>query len=88
MATIKTYSFTSEELTEEVNKAKELFLQQMLKEKIITVEQEKELLRYSIIVHSKSVLGSFWDFIWTGDKLGWCFSIVKIISFDDNPDKK
>tara|TARA_R110000796_G_scaffold162503_1_gene279263 strand:- start:9353 stop:9601 length:249 start_codon:yes stop_codon:yes gene_type:complete len=55
------YTLTPEELTRELNKGKELYLDALQKEGILTKEKVAEISEYSIILAKKTILGSVWD---------------------------
>jgi len=55
------YQFTQEQLTKELNKGKELYLDALGKEGILTKEKMDEMATYSIVLAKKSMLGSLWN---------------------------
>lgn len=79
MAKLDTYTFTSEDLTEEINKAKELFLHKMVNEGFISDDQAKEMSKYSVIATKPSVLGQL--FKKDGDQLK--LKTVKVLKDTD-----
>lgn len=72
------YTLTDKELTQTGNQMKERFLQKMFYENIISKEQKDEMNNYSIVVTSKSVLGRFWDKLFSKKDESLIF-IVKVI---------
>lgn len=75
---MKVYNVLPAELTVNSNKSKELFIQKMVKEKIITNEQGNEMLKYSIIVHEKGFFGKLVDdILGYDDELN--MTVVKVI---------
>lgn len=80
MSKIQTTSFTSGELTAEMNKVKEIFLLNMKNQKIIDANQESEMNKFCVVIHEKSAFGKFWDKIWGNPKEdSWSIAIVKIL---------
>jgi len=71
------YTFTQEELTKELNKGKELYLDALLKEGLLTEEIVNEIKHYSIVLAKKTVLGSLWDKFFT--KNNSRYFVVKIL---------
>lgn len=55
------FIFSQEELTKELNKGREIYLEALLKEGVLTKEKVDEMSGYSIVLAGKTVLGSVWD---------------------------
>jgi hypothetical protein len=73
------FTFTPEELTKELNKSKEIYLTRLNKENLITSDQVEEFAKYAIILSKKSVLGSYWDFLFKGkSKNEILYHVVKV----------
>ena len=81
------YTFTQEELTQQLNKGKEVYLDALRKEGIITQDQLNDMASYSIVLANKTVLGSLWDKFFT--KKGTTrFFIAKILDqWNEDADK-
>ena len=80
------YSLSRERLTETGNQMRDVFLNAMLKENIITEKQHNDMLKYSIILAKKSYLGSFWNKLWRKENENDRIVIVKVIEhIDDDP---
>lgn len=82
MSTIRTVTFTVDELNAEVNRCKDIFIQNMVNEKIITQNQKNKLDEYAIVIHSKSMFGKFWEKLWKSDtdKTALMISSIKILN--------
>ena len=76
---MKAYTMGARALTESGNQFKEVFLSAMVKEGLLTEEQEKEMNNYCIIVSEKSFFGKFWDKIFFKDNDDMKINVVKII---------
>jgi hypothetical protein len=69
----------TESLTEELNKSKELFIQTMHQNGIITDQQFETMQEHSIVIAQKGFFGSLWDKIFKKDDSAYYF-VVKILS--------
>lgn len=67
------------ELTIEANNFKEVYLQAMLKENIISQEQFDIMIRHSIVVHEKNFFGKLISYFTKDDENKWKIQIVKVI---------
>lgn len=76
--TISTFNLTVDQLTEELNTGKEIFVKAMLREGVITKEQTEIMNSYAIVLAKKGFFGSLWDKIFKKDDSPYYF-IVKII---------
>ena len=72
------FSMTREELTEEINKGKELFIKAIHEDGIITDQQYEVMQQHSIVVANKGFFGSLWDKIFKNDDSSYYF-VVKIL---------
>ena len=72
-------TFTINELTEESNKFKDIFLKSMKDEGIINEKQHGEMSKYSIILAKKSFLGRTWDKLWNKDDDSVNIIVVKVL---------
>ena len=62
MASIKTYTYTSEDLTAFSNQVKEVFVDALLQSGEISDEQAETFTAdYAVIISEKSFLGKLWD---------------------------
>jgi hypothetical protein len=61
---IKTYTFTSDELTAMINDAKSAYLNAIEKEGIINGETKNKLIDYCIVIKDKNFFGTVWSKIW------------------------
>lgn len=78
---MKAYTMSATALTENGNKLKEVFLDKMVKEKQITVEQKDNMNDYCFVIAEKTMFGRIWDkFYWKDtDNDDMSIIIVKII---------
>jgi len=80
MATKKGYMMTSTSLTEEGNNFKEVFLEKMQKQGIISEEQHDEMNKYCFVIAEKTFFGKIWDkILWKDDSDAVNIIVVKII---------
>lgn len=80
----ETFSFDIEGVTEVLNQGKDLFIQKMLQENIITENQFKEMSKHSIVASNKSTLGNFVARMWGDKSDGTKIVIVKnLTSIED-----
>ena len=75
---MKVYTSTSNEITGNLNKAKDLFLDVMLTENEITKEQFEKIQQYDVVVTEKGFWGKFKDKLWKDDD-GIKMTVVKHI---------
>jgi hypothetical protein len=75
---LKTYTFSLDEFTKELNVAREAYLAALLEEEVITEEQLNKLKQYSIVLATKGFLGKMYDKLFDSDKSGR-YTIVKVI---------
>lgn len=68
MATIETYSYTREDLTQTINNGIHSFLEDMVKENIINGETLDKLSRYSVVVTKKGIFGKIADKLFSNDE--------------------
>jgi len=80
MATLETYTYTREDLTEIINRGIFSFLDDMVKESIINAETIDILSGYSIVVTKKGVFGKFVDKLFKSDET----KIITIKVLKDN----
>ena len=72
------FSMSAEQLTEELNRAREFVTKQMLADKEITQEQFDKLIRkYTIVVTRASILGKLWSKI-KGEKEQYSIIILTV----------
>jgi hypothetical protein len=71
------YTVTREDLIELVNQARELFVQVLEENEVLDSEKAQELLQYTIVIAKKSMLGRFWDKLFTSTQPR--FVIVKVL---------
>jgi hypothetical protein len=76
---MKALTLTAAGLTENANNQKELFLDKMLKEEIITVEQKDKMNKYCFVIAEKSIFGRIWDRIYWKKDDEMKMIVVKII---------
>ena len=74
---LRTYTFTTEDLTEHMNIWKDLLIWKLLKEKVLTKEQWEKINSFAFVVHEKWLFWKASDFLfWKDDKA--IISIIKI----------
>lgn len=62
---ITSYTYGNEDLTGQGNDFKDIFIEKMLQEGIITNEQANKMFPYCFVVAEKGFFGKMWDkFIW------------------------
>ena len=61
---MKAYTMTATGLTEHGNQLKELFLNKMIQEKVITIKQKEKMNDYCFVIAEKSLFGKIWDKIY------------------------
>ncbi len=59
--TITRLTFTPTQLTEEVNSMKEIFLDRMVRENIISKDSVSEMNKYCFVIIEKGFFGKVWD---------------------------
>ncbi len=78
---ISTLTLTPVIFTQEVNKIKEIFLEKMMEQKIISEEQMKEMNQYCLVIAEKSFFGKIWDKIfWKENPEVINIIVVKILN--------
>lgn len=78
---MKCVTMTTTTLTENGNKMKEAFLEQMGLEGLLSEEQITEMNKYCFVVAEKTFFGSIWDKIfWKSDKDAIRIIVVKVLN--------
>lgn len=75
----KYYSLTQEQLTEEWNRMKELFLEKMVTEKVIDDSHLEKMKDYAIVISEKWFLWTWFDSIFKWKEKSTMIRIVKVI---------
>lgn len=73
------YSFTTNEMSGELNKSKNIFLMKMLKLEKITQEQYDEMSQYAMLVREKGLLGKLFDKVFKHSDSTAVYTIVKVL---------
>ncbi len=73
------YTFTNEDLTATGNQMKEIFLDRMVSENLITEEVKNNMNNYCIVVSSKGYFATIWDKIIHSNNEGPMISIIKML---------
>ncbi len=76
---IETYSYGVDDLNVLVNQTREVFLNSMVKQELLTQEQMDKISQYSIVIAKKSFFGKFWDKLWKKENDRPNIFVVKII---------
>jgi len=78
---MKAYTMSARALTENGNQLKEVFLEKMVNEKIITEEQQNKMNEYCFVVAEKGFFGKLWNRIYwnTDEQDDMKIIVVKII---------
>ncbi len=84
---MKALTLSARGLTETANQCKEVFLESMVDEKMITQGKADEMNSYAIVIIEKGFFGKFWDrvhFNWndTSKDQDFKIAVVKITSQD------
>lgn len=73
------FEFTETELTKELNKAREIYLQTLKDNNVIDEDTFQKMLHYSIVVARKSFFGSIWDKLWKNVTKSHRYIVVNVI---------
>ena len=77
---MKAYTMSARALTEQNNQAKEVFVETMLKNGVITDEMAEELSQYCLVIAEKSYFGKLWNKVFfKGDYDGMTITVVKVL---------
>jgi len=80
------FLFNQEELTKELNKGREIYLDALLKEGVLTKEKVDEMSDYVIVLANKTVLGSIWDKFFN-KKTAARYFVVKVLEQWESKDE-
>jgi membrane peptidoglycan carboxypeptidase len=76
----KYWTLTTKTFTEEANHIKEVYLQRMKDENIITQDQFDEMNKHCIVIADKSFFGAFWDkILWKNSQTEANIIVVKVL---------
>ena len=77
--TITKYAYNLEQLSSHSNNVKEIFLEAMVNEQLITKELAEKMNQHVIVVAERNYFGNFWNKLWKNNKDATLINIVKFI---------
>ena len=79
MSGISMYNLTNDELQEYSNNAKDAFIDQLVKDKVVTKEIGEEMCKYIILVKKKNMFGKFFEKLFSTEDGYLTWLVVKAI---------
>jgi len=76
---MKIFNLDNPGLTSVVNQAREIYIESLFSEKVISREVRDDLLQYAIVVSEPGMLGRFWNKFFKKSPVESYFTVVKVM---------